>query len=263
MRRAVARRAPAVEDLGRRRLRPVEGLDVDEPLRVGDRLQHDLVPGRLVGGGEDGHLVGPGEVHHLGGDVPAGGRGRRTPAGVVQRRDQLVERRALRGEVVQHLVEQVGHACLSSASRVCAQAARIRLPPGGVVGDRVRQPEPAHQVEGRLDQLAHPRPVLVDTERVDRDPVGLATDPLLQGYDGRVQRLVGARGDPQLERGGEHRTGEVVGEHLEHRPGAPLAGRQVARRLAQLLAPQLAEVLDRRERPGRSWSGSGAAGHRG
>ena len=54
-------------------------------------------------------------------------------------------------------------------------------------------------------------------------PVRLAADPLLQGYDGRVQRRVGARGDPQLERGGEHRAGEVVGEHLQHGAGAPLA----------------------------------------
>ena len=118
---------------------------------------------------------------------------------------------------------------------------------GGVVGDRVRQPEPAHEVERRLHQLAHARPALVHAERLDRDAVRLAAHPLLEGYDGRVQRLVGARGDPQLEGGGEHRAGEVVREHLEHRAGAPLALRQMARRLAQLLAASLGQVLDRRE----------------
>ena len=85
------------------------------------------------------------------------------------------------------------------------------------------------------------------SEGFDGDPVGLATDPLLEAYDGGVQRLVGPRGDPQLQRRGEHRAGEVVGEHLEHGPRTPLAGRQRGGRLTQLLAASLGQVLDGRD----------------
>ncbi len=51
---------------------------------------------------------------------------------------------------------------------------------------------------------------------------------------------LGAGGDPQLERGREDRTGEVVGEHLQHRAGPSLAPAQPLRRRGDLgAAPRL------------------------
>ena len=70
----------------------------------------------------------------------------------------------------------------------------------------VGQAEAADQVEGGLDQLAHAGLGLVGAERVDDEAVGLAAHALLERRDGGEQRLVGAGGDPQLERGEEDRA---------------------------------------------------------
>ena len=58
------------------------------------------------------------------------------------------------------------------------------------------------------------------------------------GADRGEQRLVGARGDPQLQRGGEHRRGEVVAEHLQHGPGPPRARRAALGAAAASSAPR-------------------------
>ena len=135
--------------------------------------------------------------------------------------------------------------------------------PAGVVADRVGEAEAADQVEGGLDELADPGPRLVGAEQLDGEPVHLAADPLLQRADRGQQGGVGAGRDPQLEGGGEDRAGEVVGEHLQHRPGASRPGRQRwrPRRPARRRAPR--SGARPRPRPGRSWSGSGAAGRPG
>ncbi len=64
------------------------------------------------------------------------------------------------------------------------------------------------------------------------------------GSDRGQERLVGAGGHPQLERGGEHRTGEVVGEHLQHRAGPPLPGGEPFGGSGQVRAPDVGQVLD-------------------
>ena len=195
-----------------------------------------------------GGLVGPGEVGDLGGDVPAGRRGRRPPAVLVQVGDQRVEPVALGREVGEHLLEQVSfmRAASSVRSRVRGPLVEDPAPAAGVVGDGGGQAEAAHQVEGRLHELADAGPGLVDAERLDREPVGLAADPLLERRDRGQQGLVGAGGDPQLEGRGEDRRAEVVAEHPQHRPGPAGARAGTApSAAAELGAAQLGEVLDR------------------
>ena len=198
-----------------------------------------------------GRLVGPEQVGDLGGDGPAGGRAWASPS---RRRRSSRPATALRSwspsavEVGQQALEQVVHRCLlQAASAVEGARPLVEDPaaPAGVVGDGVGQAEPADQVEGGLHQLADAGPGLVGAEQLDGEPVRLAAHPLLERRDLGEQRLVGARRDPQLERGGEDRRGEVVAEHLQHRPGAPRrrSGSSAAA-AAELGSADLGEVLD-------------------
>ena len=50
---------------------------------------------------------------------------------------------------------------------------------GGVVGDRGREPQSSDQVESRLHQLAAPGSRLVGAEELNRPPVRVTADPLL------------------------------------------------------------------------------------
>ena len=72
----------------------------------------------------------------------------------------------------------------------------------------------------------------------------LAADPLLERRDGGQQLLIGAGGHPELQGGGEHRGGEVVGKHRQHRAGTPRAGRQARGGGLDLVVARDCEVLD-------------------
>jgi hypothetical protein len=67
---------------------------------------------------------------------------------------------------------------------------------------------------------------------------------LLEGADRLAQTRVGAGRHPELEGGGEHRPGEVRGQHLQDRPGATSTGGQAGRGVLQLLPSGVAQVLD-------------------
>ena len=152
---------------------------------------------------------------------------------------------ALGGEVVQQAGQEVGHDAARARSRVVAHWSRMRRATPPVVGDGVGQAQAADQVQGGLHELAHAGAGLVGAEQVDGHPVRLAADLLLERRDLGQQRFVGARGHPQLQRGGEHRRGEVVAQHRQHRAGAAGAGGQPLGRGGQLGAADLGDVLHR------------------
>ena len=116
---------------------------------------------------------------------------------------------------------------------------------GGVVGDRVGQPEAADQVEGGLHQLAHAGPRLVDAEQLDGEPVRLAADPLLERRRPPRSRAASVRAATQSSSAAVN-TGEVKWSasisstaRVRRRPvgsSAAAAG--------ELLAADLGEVLD-------------------
>ena len=217
-----------------------ERLGVDVARRVGDRGQHERVPAppcrsrpprpprRSRRGGRPGSRR----------PSPAAGVGVRQPASS-QAGDHRLERGRLGGEVGQHLVQDA-MVLRHRTAWSCVPQLRVEGVRPGASGSFFRRaassvivfarPSPRTRSRVACTSSRTPGSALVDPEGVDRDPVRLAADPLLQGYDGSVQRLVGASGDPELESGHEHRPGEVVGEHLQHGPRAPLAARQVTRR---------------------------------
>ena len=180
-----ARRTPAGEQ-GRRCGQPaLERRSVDGVLGVGHRLEDQSVPARLVGRGGVGRLVGPGQVGDLGRDVPAGRRGRAC-ASAASGRPTTSD--SSRSPSPARSARTPSSTAFTSGppSRVRAHWSRIRLR-RRVSSVIVRgQAEPADQVEGGLDELAHAGPGLVGAEQVDGHPVGLATDLLLQrGHGGR------------------------------------------------------------------------------
>jgi hypothetical protein len=96
--------------------------------------------------------------------------------------------------------------------------------------------------------------------------VGVAADALLQRRDRAVQLLVGPRSHPQFECGDEQRAGEVLGQQVQHRPGAPTTPRQRRGPLEQPLAAARPHVLDGGHDQvglGREVVQLGAAGHPG
>ncbi len=264
----LAARPPALQQVGV--AGDLEGARVDEAVRVRDGGEHHLVPRGLAlrrtgPRGQRRDLVGPRQVGDLGGDVPPGRRGRRVPARVVEVGDERVEPVPLGGEVGEDGAEHIGHVGVPAAvsdggaerGRTGASWGGLELPvehvgpvvedataPAGVVGDGVGEPEAAHEVEGGLDELAHPGAGLVGAERLDGEPVGLAADAQLERRDRGVQRLVGPRRHPELERGGEDGRAEVVAQHGEDRTRTTPPARQGRDGGRELGAADLGEVLD-------------------
>ena len=179
---------------------------------------------------------------------PGAGVGVSHPA-CVEPGDQRPEAVALGPEVVEQVVEEGHRLAFGCGGEGVVEdgGPAVEDPPAapGVVGDRGREAEAADQVEGRLHELAHARLLLVGAEQLDGQPVGLAPDALLERRDGGEQGGVGAGRDPELERGGEHRAGEVVAEHLQHRTRTPRTLRQRPCGGRQLGAAHLGQVLDR------------------
>ena len=171
------------------------GTHVDEPVRVRDRAEHDLVPRGLVRlrpvrvRGQDGHLVGPQQVRHRGRDRPARRGGGRLPAVLAEPVDGRAELVALGCEVVEQAGQQVAHACCLRQGAVEDRGPLVEDPatPARVVGDGAGEAEPADQVEGGLHQLAHTGLRLVGAEQLDGEPVRLPPDPLLERGDGGEQ----------------------------------------------------------------------------
>ena len=201
-------------------------------------------------GGEYGGLVGPGQVRYLMGDVPSDGRRRGPPARLVERGDEVVELGSLRGQVRENGVEDVHAGSARCTSSRSAQASRMRFAAPAIVTDRVREPEPADEVEGRLDQLPGSGPGLVHAQQVDGQAVHLPADALLERADRGQQLGVGAGRDPQLEGGGEDRAGEVLRQDPQHRPGASRSGRQRRGSGPELGPTSVTQVLDRGQHQG-------------
>ena len=67
------------------------------------------------------------------------------------------------------------------------------LTPAAVVGEQVRQSEPAGQIECGLDGLAHPGAGLVGAEQFDGKSMGLSSDALLERGDPSAQLSIRSR----------------------------------------------------------------------
>ena len=207
-----------------------------------DRLPHDGVPGRLVGGGDRRDLVGPGRWP-IWPTRPSRARARASPGRPRRGRHGGPEQVALRPEVVEQVLEQVGHeGSLRARSRMSAHWSRIRPRRG-------RRRRSCRRGRGRARGRGWPARTapgrdLVRAEQVDGEAVHLAPDPQLQRTDGGEQGRVGAGGDPQLEGGGEDRRGSGRrASGARPRSAAASVGRPRPRR--PLGAAHLGQVLDR------------------
>ena len=228
------------------------GAGVDEAVRVRDGAEHDLVPGGLVVvaaervRGQHGHLVGPEQMCDGGGDGPALGGGVPAPAVLAQAVDGRAELVALGREVVEQACQQVAHAAASRASsRVRAHWSRIRA--RRRVSSVMVPASPRPRTRSRVACTSSRTPGR-DSSAPSSSTVSRCVsrpDPLLQRGDRGQQRLVGAGGDPELERRGEDRRGEVVAEHPQDRPRALRPGGQLAGGGRELGPPHLGQVLDR------------------
>lgn len=92
--------------------------------------------------------------------------------------------------------------------------------PRRVIAEQIGDAETAHELECCLDGFAHLGALAVGAEQVDGETVELAADRGLQRLKRLAQRGVGAGRDPDLERGGEQRPGERLGQQVDDALGA-------------------------------------------
>ena len=242
----VARRTPAGEE-GRRRGQPaLDRGPVDGVLGVGQRLEHQGVPPRLVGGGGVGGLVGPGQVGDLGGDVPAGGRGRRAPARArggrrPAPRAARPRRRGRRGPGRGRRSRQ------RAPSSVRAHWSRIRVRRRESSVMVAARPSP--RTRSRVAWTSCRTPGWDSSAPSRRTVIRWVSRPILcsRGATADSSVVVGARRDPELEGRHEDRRDEVVAEHPQHVAGAVGPVGQAGGRGRELGAADLGQVLDGRD----------------